>query len=108
MGRRLLAGSILLSVAFSVHQMVVDSFRAEESEYPSQLTSGSIRMALLLKESWKQALLHHTVQLYNSFLLLNAVLVIWLSQIDLFYFGSVFISGVTSSWQLNLKINWKH
>lgn len=68
------------------------------------------RVVLLFIEPWKQGLLHHSVLLCNSFLLLNATLVrsIWLLQVDSFYFVYIFVSGVTSCWQLKVKINLKH
>lgn len=61
-------------------------------------------------ESQNQVLLCHGVLLHNSFLLPNTMWVysIWLWRGDFSYLGSVFISGVTSFWQLNLGIHLTH
>lgn len=80
-------------VVLSAQQMVDDQQNWRKSSILHSSLTAASGVVLLFMESWKQALLHHGVLLHNAFLLLNAVLVcsIWLLQVDLFYFGYIFI-----------------
>ena len=102
--------SMLPLEALSARQMVDAQQNCKKSSILHSSLQVAARVVLLFRESWKQGLLHRSVLLCNSFLLLNAALVrsIWLLQVDSFYFGYIFVSGVTSFWQLNMKINLKH
>lgn len=101
---------MLPSVVLAAQQMVDGQQNWRKSSILHSSLQAASGVILLFIASWKQAVLHHSVLLLNSFLLLNAVLVYstWLLQVDLFLFLYIFISGVTSFWQLHLKINLKH
>lgn len=102
--------SMLPLEALSAKQMVDAQQNWKKSSILHSSLQVASRVVLLFTEAWKQGLLHHSVLLCNFFLLLNAALVrsVWLLQVDSFHFGYIFVSGVTSFWQLNMKINLKH
>lgn len=108
--RKLFVMLTLPLVVLFAQQMVNDQQNWRKSSILHSSLKTESGVVLLFIESWKQSLLHRSVLLYNSFSLLIAMLVytIWLLQVNLFYFRYIFISGITSFCQLNLKINLKH